>query len=138
MHRLILGAFALGILFNHSADATTTNPDGKYADWFSAQHAKSDITGEEQVGGRCCDLGDGYRWDGNYTPNLNGSVTLNTVDGPIPIPAYKVLDGTYAKVGDETRGGPNPTGHAILWTQGGYPPETDGSNIYCFSPGTLG
>lgn len=113
-------------------------PDAKYGAWFAAQYAKSSSTGEEQSGGWCCNLGDGWGYYDLYTPNPDGSVTLLGSNTKITIPAYKVLDGSYEMVGNELRGGPNPTGHAVIWTKNADQPLADASNVFCFSPGSFG
>lgn len=74
--------------------------------WFRTQY--------NSRGNWCCDEADGSRYDGDYTLNKDGSVTL--ADGT-RVEAWKVLTG------------PNPTGHAVLWRYG--------RTIYCFAPGTL-
>ena len=122
----------------HVSGANANNTNGAYDDspymaWFAEQY--------DQHGGWCCNLADGHRYDGNYTMNPDGTVTLPvTLDGipyNIVIEAFKVLDGTTSVVGGAVRGGPNPTGHAVVWSSSEQL-TIDASNIYCFSPGNLG
>ena len=111
----VCAALFLGLLFVFllvsPADARW-KPEYRNADpgiqaWFKSQH--------NARGDWCCDQSDGERYDGNYTVNKDGSVTL--ANGH-KIFAYMVLTG------------PNPTGHAIYWHSG----EQD----YCFAPGAMG
>ena len=114
------------------AGATNGNgqyDDSAYAAWFAGQFNKD--------GGACCNLADGERYDGAYTMNPDGTVTLDTARYAIVIEAFKVLDGSQRTMPDGTiRGGPNPTGHAIVWASSEQLTQ-DASNIYCFSPGPL-
>lgn len=91
--------------------------DGRYAnsphkDWFDAQH--------NARGTSCCHEGDAHRYDGDYTLNQDGSVTLGNGRA---LPEWMVLKGT------------NPTGAAIYWFRD-Y--ENGQRTDYCFSPGTMG
>lgn len=97
MRRFIL-PFLFGITFLSSAQA------GDIKEWFAAQH--------NAYGQSCCDQADGHRYDDYYEMQSDGSVKLG--NGKI-IEPKKVLTG------------PNPTGHAVLWSIG--------SLVYCFAPG---
>jgi hypothetical protein len=81
--------------------------------WFEAQTNAN--------GQRCCDKSDGHRYDGAYTLNADGSVTLHLKEGAHILPKAMVLTG------------PNPTGHAVWWYISGPGWHAD----YCFAPGTL-
>lgn len=81
--------------------------------WFNDQ--------KNATGDRCCDESDGHRYDGQYTMNPDGSVTLHLKEGARVLPKAKVLLG------------PNPTGHAVWWYIAGPGWHTD----FCFAPGTL-
>ena len=123
----------------HVDGANATSLNGQYGNsaykaWFDRQYNKH--------GKECCGLGDGHRYDGAYTLNPDGTVTLPVIfDGvryDIVIEAFKVLDGALLKMPDgSVRGGPNPTGHAIIWSSSEQL-AIDASNSYCFSPGNLG
>lgn len=99
--------------------ALARNINGEYDNspnhqWFE-QQTNAD-------GRSCCGSADGQVYDGNYTMNNDGSVTLDLDAGPYQIAASNVLKG------------PNPTGHPIWW-------HNDYNGVittYCFSPGTLG
>jgi hypothetical protein len=104
---MIVGAFA-------------RDPDGRYANspnrsWFEAQH--------NSHGGSCCADADGHPYDGEYTLNKDGSVTLQWQGKPHTIDAWKVLKDSS-----------NPTGHAVWW----YLLGPNGQmQDYCFAPGPL-
>lgn len=136
MARLSFLSFLLMTTLALGRDATGQYTDSKFAAWYAAQYNKGSAN-IEQSGNWCCNEADGYRYDGAYTMNPDGTVTLNgTTD--IQIAAYKVLDGTTVTGPDgKLRGGPNPTGHAIVWLYPGPTPNPDGSNIICFDPGPL-
>jgi hypothetical protein len=80
-----------------------------YAKWFESQY--------DAHGGSCCAEADGHFYDGSYTLNADGSVTI----GEYRLESYKVLHSQ------------NPTGHAVWW----YVGEGDHHIDYCFSPGAL-
>lgn len=95
-----------------SQQARAHDPDGlynnsPYKQWFESQY--------NATGQFCCNEADGHAYLEDYTMNPDGSVTLH--DGRT-LPAYMVLKG------------PNPTGHAVVWSIG--------QKYYCFAPGTLG
>lgn len=88
--------------------------DGRYANspnklWYETQH--------DQNGAWCCNTSDGEGYQGDYTINQDGSVTLSLKTGPRTIAPYKVINV------------PNPTGNAVWWHVG----ATD----YCFALGSL-
>jgi hypothetical protein len=94
--------------------AFARDPDGRYAnsplkEWYHEQH--------NSAGQWCCDEADGHPYDGDYTLNPDGSVTI----GKETIEADKVLKQ------------PNPTGHAVWW----YIDNNYGRTTYCFIPGAL-
>lgn len=101
-------------------------PDGKFAVWFSQQFNAD--------GGWCCDLADGHEYTGDYSAQPDGSVILHGTSGDILIDAYKVLDGHSWDRGGTKAGGPNPTGHAVVWSNS---PDLANAAIFCFSPGPL-
>ena len=77
-----------------------------------------------------------HRYDANYMMNPDGTVMLSGRPD-IVIPANRVLVGTLLAQDDgSTRGGPNPTGHAVIWYLGNTF-DPGGSNIFCFSTGPL-
>lgn len=81
--------------------------------WYKQQH--------NAQGQWCCDEGDGHRYDGPYTINRDGSVTLHLAEGDHTLPSYMVLTG------------PNPTGAAVWW----FIESGAGRTDFCFAPGTL-
>ena len=89
--------------------------DGHYAnspnrEWFKSQR--------NSAGQWCCDEADGHAYDGDYTVNPDGSISI----GEHTIESYKVLRQ------------PNPTGHAVWWY---VDSAMSGRTTYCFIPGTL-
>lgn len=123
------------------ARATNTNgqwDDSQYAAWYDAQYSAS--SGDAQMGQSCCLTADGHPYDSSWTPNADGSVTLDGIG--VIIPAYRILDGETVVFYDNTgakivRGGPNPTGHPIVWSNSNNLAD-ENTTIYCFSPGALG
>jgi hypothetical protein len=80
--------------------------------WFERQHNIN--------GGWCCDLGDGEILPDDAWRITATGYAVRIGDAWQDIPPHALRD---------TAGGPNPTGHAILWHRGGI--------IFCFAPGTL-
>lgn len=114
LRRCIVVGVVLVISIIGIVQAFARDPDGRYvgspyADWFKSQH--------NSTGQWCCDEADGHYYDGNYTLNPDGSVTIGAGDGARTLPAYMALKG------------PNPTGRAVWWGFG----DVD----FCFAPGTL-
>ena len=109
------------LVFASLQPAFAKNEDGKYdsspfKEWFETQH--------NSKGEWCCNDADGHMYDGDYSLNADGSVTIPwNAQGPIHVDASRVLTT------------PNPTGHAVWW----YLPDMQGRpNTFCFSPGQLG
>lgn len=90
--------------------------------WFSRQH--------NALGQWCCDSADGHLYDGAYTINPDGSVTLPAVDGTITLEAGKVLPFNPRD--------PNPTGSAVIWYWGDFLSADRAWAAYCFALGPLG
>jgi hypothetical protein len=143
-------ALAVGLLAALKAGSAAAQNNGQYgsdskfAVWYSIQYSK--------INGWCCSIADGHRFDGVYDPQLDGSVILRGVIGAtdstgavidhpvdITVDVYKVLDGSAVldSTGKMIQGGPNPTGHAVLWSRDTVL-MADGGNVFCFSPGPLG
>lgn len=100
----------------HKADArdqTGKWANSQYEEWFKSQHNSN--------GQICCDKSDGHFYDGDYTMNPDGSVTLQFKGKPHTLPKSMVLTGN------------NPTGHAIWW----FLEFGDEHYDYCFAPGSL-
>jgi hypothetical protein len=111
----VLGV-AVAVLYSLAARAR--DPDGRYAgslyaEWFRTQH--------NEKGEWCCDKSDGHYYDGAYTLNQDGSVTIGDGKDATTLPSYMVLKH------------PNPTGRAVWW----YIDLYGGRSSYCFAPGTL-
>jgi hypothetical protein len=108
---------ALAVLYAVTArarDASGHYADSPYAEWFKSQH--------NEKGEWCCDKSDGHYYDGAYTLNPNGSVTIGSGKDAETLPSYMVLKH------------PNPTGRAVWW----YLDTTISGHVdYCFAPGTL-
>lgn len=103
-----------------TAPAYARDPSGQYTNskfhqWFKSQY--------NAQGAWCCDVSDGHEYDGDYTLNKDGSVTLLLKNGHYKIEAFKVLKN------------PNPTGHAVWWYLGSI---NGAPTTYCFSPGPMG
>jgi hypothetical protein len=105
----LLLAMAIGAIAAPPPGADLTSP--RHA-WFERQHS---------VGGMwCCKISDGYllsdsewRWGAaGYDVRIEGAW--------MPVPEDAIRD---------PAGGPNDTGHAIVWRTG--------QQIICFAPGTL-
>jgi hypothetical protein len=93
--------------------APPPNPDPVLHAWFDNQYSLA--------GGWCCRIADGHILsDEEWRSGARG---------------YEVfIGGEWRTVEPETmrntvRGGPNPTGHAIVWHDAGF-------RIWCFAPGT--
>jgi hypothetical protein len=88
--------------------------------WFEMQY--------NTQGELCCDVSDGHMIDERDVRMTEG--------------AYEVrIDGEWYPVGpsamrDAVRGGPNPTGHPIVWYTRTFT-RLPGLVISCFAPGTL-
>jgi hypothetical protein len=85
--------------------------------WLGRQH--------DANGSFCCTSTDAFVYDGAYTINANGSVTLPLPDGSThTIEAYKVIPYNASKPD------PNPTGSAVWW-------HNEQGHTYCFALGPL-
>jgi hypothetical protein len=86
--------------------------------WFDRQYSVN--------GQWCCNVSDGhFIADSEWKAGEHGfQVRIGNVWRDVPPEALR----------DPTRGGPNPTGRAIVW----YTPGATGDyTIYCFAPGTM-
>ena len=113
------GAICVGAFLLMLVPALAFDPTGKYAnspnaEWFKSQH--------NETGQWCCDESDGHRFDGDYTVNKDGSVTVYDEGKKYEIPKHMVLKGA------------NPTGGAVWWFTQNYHGER---TSYCFAPGSL-
>lgn len=109
--------YILGLIFLVSISVAYAKDysNSPYKEWFSKQ--------KNSLGMSCCDISDGHRFEGDYTINEDGSVTLKTIsEGMVLIPKEKVILGS------------NPTGNAIWWY---YKDYTGKRTDYCFAPGSL-
>lgn len=111
----VAGAVCAGLF---AFQASARDPGGRYAgspysEWFKSQH--------NEKGEWCCDKSDGHYYDGAYTLNQDGSVTVGEGKSAKTLPNYMVLKH------------PNPTGRAVWWYI-----DTDAGHVdYCFAPGSL-
>lgn len=81
-------------------------------------------------GGFCCSGADAYAYDGSYTTNPDGSVTVPLDGGGTRvIPFDKTVRIPVDAFGRPTD--PNPTGGAVWWK------SADGRQIYCWAFGPL-
>lgn len=117
-----MGTRALAVLIGTAPTALAAPPPGVDLNssthaWFEAQHSAT--------GAWCCSQADGHILDDSdwgqdnfgYWARINGAIQQ------IPDSALR-----------DPKGGPNPTGHAIVWfTQGDW-----GVRVYCFAPGWEG
>ena len=95
------------------ADLTTPT-----AQWFKAQHSMD--------GSWCCDIADGHLLDDEDWRMKNSTYEVRINGEWITIPE---------KAKRDPNGGPNPTGHAVVW----YTIEGTSTGrpfIFCFAPGT--
>lgn len=112
MHRIAL--FFVLTVSAVAAPPPGTDLDGPTHAWFAAQHAVNGVW--------CCDVSDGHlladdAWragEGAYEVLIGGRW-------------YRVPPGALR----DPKGGPNPTGHAIVW----YAAGAYGVHIFCFAPG---
>lgn len=112
MHRALI--FFLMVATAVAAPPPGVDPASPTHHWFEAQHALS--------GAWCCNVSDGHLLDDDAWRS-NGASYEVRIDGRwYPIPSDALRD---------PRGGPNPTGKAIVW----YTENEFGVLIYCFAPG---
>jgi len=105
---------ALYAVASQARDASGHYAGSPYAEWFKSQH--------NSEGQWCCDSADGHEYDGDYSFNADGSVTVDLAGKPHILPKHMILTGA------------NPTGHAVWW----YLDTTMMGHVdYCFAPGTL-
>lgn len=131
----ILIGFALGAalyLATHVHIAWGKPPPGgptADAEWFAKQ--------ENMVGGSCCGLGDGHRLlDNQWRLVSSGAAdnyghTFTHYEVEINGHWYEISPGNMR----DLKGGPNPTGGAVVWYStpaGEFAPNIA---IYCFAPG---
>ena len=88
--------------------------------WFEQQYSVK--------GKLCCDVSDGHLLEDKDVRMTRNGYEVN-------------IDGTWFQVSpsqmrDAIRGGPNPTGHPIVWYTRTITP-LPGAVISCFAPGTL-
>ncbi len=113
--RLILATLGL-LLPCETRAAPPPDADPTLHTWFEQQHSV--------IGQSCCGNGDGHiladdEWraaGSGYEVRINGA-WIRVPPGAQRDPA----------------GGPNPTGHAIVW----YRQYGEHLTVYCFAPGTL-
>jgi hypothetical protein len=130
-------AFAL-LLAPTTARATGDYPPGPLKDWFEGQWSTG-IPGAEwpdpekvdplhhPVKQWCCDMEDGHVLeDGDWRRGV-WRYEVRIGDRWYPVPDGAEVD---------PKGGPNPTGHAVVWYNKTVP-EMGEYWIYCFTPGDL-
>ncbi len=110
---IVLAAFVVALTFGCASVAKWKpeygNASPEIQKWYGQQY-----NGLQEW---CCNESDAHPFFGDYKMEEDGSVTLQTEQGPHNLPAYMVLKGS------------NPTGHAVWW-------KTK-IRDYCFAPGTL-
>lgn len=116
---LIIVGFVLAALFSVRPAKARDSEQWKdrsanIVEWFKSQH--------NSAGQWCCDEADGHAYDGDYSLNADGSVTVELAGKPHVIPKQMVLSGS------------NPTGHAVWWF---IDTVAYGHVDYCFAPGSL-
>jgi hypothetical protein len=116
--KLLLALLVVGAVWPtvraHGAPPPGTDMDSLTHQWFETQHSVA--------GAWCCDVADGFiladkDWHqagDHYEVHIGGQWR------PIPPDALR-----------DPKGGPNPTGSAIVW----YRQSGDDVRIFCFSPG---
>lgn len=115
LNRLLLITLFSAVAFQ---GASALDPDGRWSNsphrtWFGQQH--------DANGKWCCDESDGHLFDGNYSLNKDGSVTIHAATGDIQVEPHKVIMNTK-----------NPTGTAVWWYR-----SMSTAGTYCFAPGAL-
>jgi hypothetical protein len=85
--------------------------------WFERQHSVS--------GAWCCNIADGHLLGDSDWKLVGDDYVVRIVGVWHKVPPSALRD---------PRGGPNPTGRAIVW----YSPWSGGVVIWCFSPGWEG
>src|SRR5690242_17159767 len=86
---------ALYSVMAHARDLDGRYSNSPYKTWFDSQ--------QNGQGTSCCHEGDAHRYDGRYTLNSDGTVTVMLDGKPHALPDYMLIKG------------PNPTGSAIWW-----------------------
>lgn len=114
---LRLAAFLLLTAAAVAAPPPGTDVSSPLHAWFEAQHSVT--------GAWCCNLSDGHLLDEDDWGHDALGYRVRIGGAWVDVPQSAMRD---------PKGGPNPTGHAIVWyTQGSW-----GLHVYCFSPGWEG
>ena len=113
MKRWLLPAFLLAhtALADPPANIDLSSPTHA---WFEQQHATD--------GAWCCNVSDGHILDDSDWRHGSSAYEVRINGDWLTIPLDAMRD---------PKGGPNPTGHAIVW----YTVNEYGIRIYCFAPG---
>jgi hypothetical protein len=125
MRTVASGAVALSIL-------ASIVPAQAHFMWLAADDPINEWLGRQYSveGSFCCSKADAYFYDGGYTINADGSVTIPLDGGgELTIEAGKRVKPKVDAFGHQTD--PNPTGGAVWWH------GPDGST-YCWADGPLG
>ena len=109
--------FAVACMPARAAPPPTADPTGPLHTWFERQYAVN--------GAWCCNVSDGHMLaDEDWRPQGDHyQVRIGGLWYLVPDSALR-----------DPRGGPNPTGAAVIWYTMG---ALSGVRIYCFAPGTL-
>ena len=121
--RAFLTGVAVGLLASAALARPPPGGPTPFAQWFHDQHS---VPPEGQEAGIwCCDIADGHLLDDSEW-RISGDHYEVLIQGEWhAIHPYQMVD---------PRGGPNPTGKAVVWYNlvGSY---EGGLQIYCFTPG---
>jgi hypothetical protein len=103
------------------ASAYADPPPGPtpYHDWFAKQWSIGKSF--------CCNEADGHVLDDSDWRMVGGHYEVRINGNWIQVPATAMVD--------SARGGPNPTGHAVIWYVTG---SEGGIRLYCFAQGFEG
>lgn len=113
----IVCCFLIGMAVAHAAPPPNANP--AYQEWFDSQFDKNGLF--------CCTVSDGHILDDSDW-RTNGKSYEVRINGKW----YTLPDGSMV---NSNRGGPNPTGHAVVW----YTINSKGELIiFCFAQGFEG
>jgi hypothetical protein len=112
--------WTLAALFDSASPAPPPGTDltSPVSRWFAKQRSVNGLV--------CCDVSDGHILSDDDWESRGGVYRVRINDQWLNVPDYALRD--------SVTGGPNPTGHAVVWFVGSE--SNGGAYITCFAPGT--